>query len=76
MWCCEGGKVDRLNPIEVALGVEETDGVTSNEAAERVANDTELGYRRAIPFKLLKKCLDLLRDPLSASLDAIVCVAS
>lgn len=73
---CESGEVDGLDLLEPAFRMQETDGITCDETSERVADNTELFYGGAIAFKLLKKSLDLLSDPLSASFDAIVCVAA
>ena len=39
MGCGEGREVDRRHAFEVSVVVEQTNGVTGNQSAQRVAND-------------------------------------
>ena len=72
VWGGEGGEVDRLKLVEVATRIQQTDGVASYEATERVAHNTDLLDRCAGFLKISDVVLHFLGHSLAAEVDPVV----
>ncbi|KAJ2966588.1 hypothetical protein NQ176_g10079 [Zarea fungicola] len=68
----KGGAHHALHLVEDALCVEQPDRVSRHQAAERVANDAELGDFAALALNLLQLLLNLGAHALAAPLDSVV----
>ena len=76
MWCRKSGKVHRLNLVKDAFRIEQSNRIARDQASERVTYQADLLDIMSALSKFLQRVLDLVRDPLSTSLDTIVCEAS
>jgi hypothetical protein len=62
-----------LQLVQHAPGEEQANGVSCDQAAERVADNAELGYVSALALDQLQLLLDLNAHALAAEFNAIVC---
>lgn len=71
---CERSKIDRLDFLEPAIRIHQAYSIPGDKTAQRVTEHAQLLNLRPTLLETCDMLLDLLSDPLSASLDAIISI--
>ena len=69
----ESREVDRLDFLEPASRMKNTQSISRHQAPKRISNHAEFGYVMSIALQFLQFLLDFLCAPLGANFDSIVC---